>query len=109
MNLDIKIFKETNLLIFFIFITIADILQIGFFYYDFVYKQQIYKLRIVFVISTLFFYHWLLNFQMYKHHFFTLYSLIIYGLIIIFNDIILLTKYIKTNIKKMKYFIYLSI
>ena len=103
MNLDIKIFKETNLLIFFIFITIADILQIGFFYYDFVYKQQIYKLRIVFVISTLFFYHWLLNFQMYKHHFFTLYSLIIYGLIIIFNDIILLTKY-KNEYKKNEIF-----
>ena len=84
---DFKLIKDYQLLIFFIFITIADFLQIGLFYYDFIYSNKIHKLRIFFIISTLIFNHWILNIQRYKHHIFSLIILCVYAAIVLTNDI----------------------
>ena len=84
---DFKLIKDYQLLIFFIFITIADFLQIGLFYYDLIYSNKIHKLRIFFIISILYFNHWILNIQRYKHHIFSLIILGVYAAIVVTNDI----------------------
>jgi len=88
-----KLYKNSNLLILIIFLSIADFFQVGIFYYDFIYDLNIHKLRIFFIILILIFNHYLLNLQMYKHHIFSLIILIIYGMFVLANDIGVMIKY----------------
>ena len=91
-----KLYKDNNLLLLIIFLSIADFFQIGIFYYDFVYELNIHKLRIFFIILIIIFNHYLLNLQMYSHHIFSLSILIFYGILVFGNDLGVIIKY-KSN------------